>query len=548
MGARDAWAIATLLCLAAPTAAAGASSLRDEARRADSTFADTVLTLPEVRVIERRVIEAERRIPTAFTSEIRPGARGGALDLLPELLSAVPGVHVQQYGGLGAFSVMSMRGSSPGQVAVFLDGMPLTSAARGVVNLGALPISAVEKIEVYRGPTPLAFGLAGPGGAIDLVTPHGTVAPELRVARGSFDTWDARGFASRAIGRWSGWLHAGYQGSRGDFAYLDDNATPFNAGDDRVVTRANNRFDALTGAASIGWRPRDDFRIDGRGEWRAQRQGAPGLGSLPTLHTSLATAFGIGQVEAVLEGRGWARPRLALRAARDRTCSRFEDPFAELGLGTHDTDDRLGADQLELHLDWDHLPGALALESGGTLRHEDATLRDDADAWPDPASSVRRRAGGALGVSFRPWNERVLLHAGERWERLRDALRSVGVGGIERASDVDRALHAPQLGARVLPGLGLELKANWSKADRAPDFLELFGNQGTVLGNPALLPERLESWDAGAGWSAPTREPWRASLRWAHFESRARDLILYTRNSPSTVRAMNVSAARVRGE
>src|SRR6185369_15499861 len=95
---------------------------------------------------------------------------------------------------------------------------------------------------------------------------------------------------------------------------------------------------------------------------------------------------------------------------------------------------------------------------------------------------------------------------------------------------------------------GFELKANWSKADRPPDFMELFGNQGIVLGNVALEPERIESWDAGASWSVPALEPFAGSLTWAHFESRARDLILYARNSPSTVRAQNVSAARVRGE
>ena len=128
---------------------------------ADSTdvrpgFGDTVLVLPEVHVEERRLSEAERRLPTAYTSELRPGARGAALDLLPELMSQLPGVHVQQYGGLGAFSVVSLRGAAPGQVGVFLDGMPLTSAARGVVSLADLPITAVEKIEVYRGSAPVA--------------------------------------------------------------------------------------------------------------------------------------------------------------------------------------------------------------------------------------------------------------------------------------------------------------------------------------------------------------------------------------------------------
>ena len=541
MGARDAGTVLILAwVLVASTAAADALT--------DSTLADTVLVLPEVRVDQQRLPATERRLPTAYSSEIRPGARGAAVDLLPELMSQLPGVHVQQYGGLGAFSVMSVRGSSPGQLAVFLNGMPLTSAARGVVNLADLPITALERIEVYRGSSPLGFGLVGPGGAVNLVTRSGASRPELRVARGSFDTWDARGFASAATGAWSGLVHGGYQGSRGDFPYLDDNATPFNASDDGVVTRANNRFDTWTGLASLTWRPRAELSVTGRGDLQAKRQGTPGLGSLPTRHTTLGSESALAQLEAVLEARGRARPKLALRAGSDRTRSRFEDPQAELGLGAHDTDDRIGADQLDLELEWARLPGALALEAGGSVAREQARLQDAGDAFADPAPSQRRRSGGMLGLSFRPLAGRLLLHAGERWDQLDDQLRTAGFGGVTNARDVERTLRSPQLGARVVPGLGVELRGNWSKADRPPDFMELFGNQGIVLGNAALEPERIESWDAGGSWNAPLRWPISVSLTLAHFESRARDLILYTRNSASTVRAQNVSASRVRGE
>jgi len=538
LGARDAWVLTILLA---------ALSIADSAAAQDATLLDSVITLPEVRVTERRTSEAERRLPTGSTSEIRPGARGGAIDLLPELMSQVPGVHVQQYGGLGAFSVVSVRGSSPGQVAVFLNGMPLTSAARSVVSLGDLPISAVEKIEVYRGPTPLGFGVVGPAGAVDLVSPSGNAPPELRLMHGSFDTWDARGFASRAWGSWSALVHAGYQGSEGDFPYLDDNATPFNTTDDSVVTRANNRFDAWTGLASVTWRPNARVHVTGRGEGLAKRQGTPGLGALPARNTSLESVLGVAQVEAVVEERGVV-PRVALRGSSDRTRSQFDDPHAELGLGSHDTDDRIGAHHVDLEVAYARLPAALALEAGGTLRREEAHLHDAGDAAPDPAPSDRSRSGVMLGLSFRPWAGRVLLHAGQRWEWLEDAIHSVGPGGVTRSRDVERALRAPQVGALLGVGGGFELKANWSKADRPPDFLELFGNQGVILGNPNLEPEHVEGWDAGASWRTPSPWPVHASFTWAHFESRARDLILYTRNSRSTVKAMNVSAARIRGE
>ena len=95
--------------------------------------------------------------------------------------------------------------------------------------------------------------------------------------------------------------------------------------------------------------------------------------------------------------------------------------------------------------------------------------------------------------------------------------------------------------------LELEVRANCAKAARAPAFLELFGNQGLVTGSPTLSPERGESWDAGGAWRG-TRGAWRASAEWAHFESLARDLIVFQRVGPTATRATNVARAALRGE
>src|SRR5207302_6624048 len=120
---------------------------------------------------------------------------------------------------------VSLRGASPRQVSVYLDGAPLPSAAHGVVDLSDLPVGAAERIEVYRGASPLGLGAATPGGAIQLVTLASRERLEAHVARGSFDTWEGRATAGIARGAVRGVLHAGYQGSGGNFRYLDDNGT-----------------------------------------------------------------------------------------------------------------------------------------------------------------------------------------------------------------------------------------------------------------------------------------------------------------------------------
>ncbi|MEE9291397.1 MAG: TonB-dependent receptor, partial [Acidobacteriota bacterium] len=84
---------------------------------------------------------------------------------------------------------------------------------------------------------------------------------------------------------------------------------------------------------------------------------------------------------------------------------------------------------------------------------------------------------------------------------------------------------------------------------RLPDFIELFGNRGSVLGNPALLPESGRTLDIGleARRLEPGRVVRRARIEISLFETIADDLIQFIPNSQSTVVARNISRARVRG-
>ena len=509
---------------------------------------DTVVTLPEVRVEGSRPVHGARdKLPTAFTSDLATGASGHALETLADVLGQAPGVRVLQYGGLGAFSTVSLRGASAGQVSVYLDGAPLTSAAHGVVDLSDLPVGAVERIEVYRGASPLGLGTATPGGAIQLVTLASRERLEAHVARGSFDTWEGRATAGIARGAVRGVLHAGYQGSAGDFRYHDDNGTWFTTADDEISTRVNNRFDAASALGTLTVDPARGVTVTAREALFRKTQGVPGLGAVPDYEASLDYARSLTQLDVASAPRGLApAARLAGSLERERTRSR--DPLGHLGLGDHDTDDRMGSDQLTAALEWPRALSPLALEGAGLLRRERAELHDAADGHPDPPPSERTTRGASLGVQLRPLGDRVALQAARRWDRIEDRLRSLSSLGRLQRTDVVREISAPQLGARVGIAGGLEVKANWSRAERPPDFMELFGDQGSVLGNPALRPERGESWDAGARWSRAGAGGFAGTAEWSHFESDTRDVILYVRTSQSSVRAQNVSRGVIRGE
>jgi outer membrane receptor protein involved in Fe transport len=404
---------------------------------------------------------------------------------------------------------------------------------------------------VYRGLTPSSFGQAGPGGAINLVTGSHPAVSDLRASRGSFGTWEGRVSGGRRVGRLSGSLHAGYQGSAGDFRYDDDNGTPLNAFDDTVSTRVNNRFDAATALGQLTWTPLERVRVVAREDVFRKAQGLAGLGAVPAWTPRLSLVRSLSQLEVTRAGapaRRWV-PWLELRGSLDRERTRFRDTGlpdrGELGVGRHATDDRLASDALFGAAGWDGAVPGVALEVDGSLRSERARQQDAADGVPDPPLSRRAARGLGVALQVEPLGRWVLFHVAQRWDRIRDRLAATGA--VVPAPEVARSLVTPQLGARVRGPAGFEARTNWTRATRVPDFLELFGNLGSVQGNPGLKPERGESWDAGGSWSGG-RGRAHATLEWSHFESRTQELIVYLQNSASSVRARNLSSARVSGE
>jgi iron complex outermembrane receptor protein len=529
----------------------------DSARAAPDTTARAALpsdsiavVLPEVRVDRARVLrDAERRAPTAFVTELATGRSNRALESLADVLAQAAGVHIEQYGGLGAFSTVSLRGAPPGQVSVYLDGAPLTSAAHGVVNLADIPASAIDHVEVYRGFGPVSLGPATPGGAINLVTAPAASLSELHIARGSYDTWEGRASAGGARGALSGLLHGGIQSSDGDFTYVNDHGTPLNLADDHEQPRTNNKFDAATALGKLRWAPQANVHAGLSEDYFQKAQGLPGLGGVPAQNARLAFQRSITRFDLGRAARGWT-PEATLGASLERERSRFRDDggplgLGELRLGRHNTNDLFGGDRANAELRWDRLPGALSLSASGNVGQDRAQLQDPEDGYPDPPPSTRRSVGAAGTLDFRPL-EALLLHAACRWDRLDDELHANGVGRQTIAISRVSWLTSPQVGARVGAPAGFELRANWGRAQRPPDFLELFGNQGGITGNPNLVPERAENADAGIHWASRIGGR-AATLEATYFQSRVNDLILYWSNSPNTTRATNVTSAWIRG-
>lgn len=88
---------------------------------------------------------------------------------ITELLDQVPGVKIQQEGGLGSRTNITINGLSGNHVRVFIDGMPM-DAMSSAFQLNNIPVNLADRIEVYKGVVPVSFASDALGGAINIVT------------------------------------------------------------------------------------------------------------------------------------------------------------------------------------------------------------------------------------------------------------------------------------------------------------------------------------------------------------------------------------------
>jgi iron complex outermembrane receptor protein len=111
---------------------------------------------------------------------------------LSDLINELPSVQTFSTGGIGAYSSASIRGSTGKQVNIFVDGILLSSPLSGMSNLGVIPTSIIEAIEIYPDYTPVQLSDGNLAGAINIRTRklvNGDTGGKISLGYGSFNTY-----------------------------------------------------------------------------------------------------------------------------------------------------------------------------------------------------------------------------------------------------------------------------------------------------------------------------------------------------------------------
>lgn len=500
-------------------------------------------------------VEGEGRIagdaPTSFVTVIRPGDYAGQVASLADLLDRTVGVSVRSFGGLRTFATVSIRGSTAEQVVVMVDGVPLNSPMGGAVNLADIPLAGVESIEVHRGFAPASVGASSIGGVVNIVTRRGADRADLSgsLARGSYGTTEATFIADLPGGR-SRWSLSGEGfATEGDFEYLDNNGTHLTNADDTYTLRRNND----------GWisslRARGEIplargrRVTVSGEWTGRRRGVPGLDAYQSEHASFEMQRGL--LRAAMAWPGLAADRLEVEISADSeyTSQTFEDPTTATATavpGPQDSTTRVSSTGATARLLFKPSPVhrvSLLVEP----RASSAASFDRVKRSTTPIHARRDALSLVVEDEMHAASSRILIAPSARLDLFSTSSRGGAPGAVTEPAEDPSALSG-RLGAAYLLSPHWSLRGNIGKFHRTPSLLELYGNEGSVVGNPGLLAEEGVNADAGIGFDRKALGPFRdLALELSVFRTDADNLIQFVTIPSFRVKAGNVGESRVTG-
>lgn len=456
---------------------------------------------------------------------------------LADTLSEAAGVSVRRFGGIADRSELSIRGATPSQSVVTIDGIRANSILTGGLDLSQSCVPLLESVEVTKGAGGLTEGSGAIGGVVNLVTRSGSAGPTTRgqLSGGAFDTWTG---SLLHAGDWKELDYAaGYCGlsTRGDFEFArpvvrsdgvvtrfePDTATRIN--NERVIHNVNLALGVplgrgqlrLTNVASYasGGEPGLDSG-DGPTAGQLRHAHSRNLSQLAQLRWEGPSPTGLGEEASVAVFDRFQR-------------ARFRDPDADF-TAPIDLDTRLATIGLRARDRWtvpilDRLP----------VTHLGFDVSNDRLRSNDRNGRSRTNLGAYLGETIPLLPERLDL---------------IGAARLDWTGDFDPKL-LPDVALVATPANWIRLKTQFVGSYRAPTFDELYHpDRGYIRGNPDLDPEQAWTINGGVELDLAKLGPFSAlHLELEGFRREIDESITWILISPRTIAPINTGPARSTG-
>ena len=145
----------------------------------------TPYRLDEIVVTAERTKSPLGEAPANVTVITAEDIKETGAQTLIDVFQREPGVFTQNLLGNPKQSNVDIRGygeAAPQNVLILVDGRRVNSIDLTGADLAQIPLGAVERIEVYRGPASVLYGDNAAAGAINIITKQGAGAPQVTAA------------------------------------------------------------------------------------------------------------------------------------------------------------------------------------------------------------------------------------------------------------------------------------------------------------------------------------------------------------------------------
>ena len=420
--------------------------------------------------------------------------RSGAQQLV-QLLQTVAGVDVRQRGIGGTQADLYIRGGSFDQTLLLIDGMKLDDVQTGHHTLNAaLPVQAIERIEIIKGPAARVYGANAFTGAINIITKTTpNERPSVGAHYGSFNQFGAQLNGGIAGDTTSLWGSTQWEQSEG-YRYNTD----------------YNTFNGFVKAkATLGKLP-----LYGLGFFNRRAFGANGFYASPEATDQYEeTQAGFFGVHTQWKTAAWTlSPRIYWRRGQDIYL--FVRNRPEIYRNKHISNKVVAAIDASV---------TTALGRSG-IGIESATVGLHSN---NLGQRNRQQLTLFLEHKFRLWQQRLSITPGVALNYFSD-FKWHSFPGID-------------VGLFVSPQLGLF--GNYGYTYRIPTYTDLFYSDPTTAGNSNLLPESALTHELGFKYN-----PKYLRLEGSYFKRNAKDLIDYIKpNATALWQAQNIQKVITEG-
>jgi vitamin B12 transporter len=451
------------------------------------------------------VAESDATSPLTVIREGEVEGPAAQMPMVADVLRTVPGVSVSISGPRGSQAQVRIRGAEANHTLLFVDGIRFNDPAAGnEARFELLGSEGVERVDIIRGPLSALWGSEAIGGVVAVYT-NGAPSPRPRFdAAAEYGTLgSARAWASATgagdelrLGGTAGWQKSeGIDafGSRGE----------------------RDGYENRSASLKAVYRPDSSAEMGAVGHWTEGVSEYDGFDPLTFRRADTLdetrNRIGAGRLWGEIKDGGWsAKLDASLLASANR--NRLGGKPLNSTFGRRIT----AGGQISRRLKGHRVTAAVEHHA------EDFRARDQV-FFGGTDQDRSRTLVAAIGEWHAEWNEALTTDVTVR----RDSFSAFADA---------TTFHA---GAVLRPAGRWRLTASYAEGLAQPTFYDLYGFfPGSFAGNPALRPERAQSWQAALKW-----EPrWHRSLTLSLFSDRLSDEIVDVFD-PATFRSSTANAS-----